>query len=147
MRNSAPEIARNVRANHSISLSDQSLASRGHRRRRPNPGQINCIIRPIPATTGQINCHTRQPRSPRFPNTLNHLSAAAKSTASAKSSASPHSAAASLTLAVHEVYLPRPKLPVDGPRGIQARFAFEAALNQAASASLTATLVNDVASY
>lgn len=56
-------------------------------------------------------------------------------------------AAASLTLALHEVYLPRPKLPVDGPRGIQARFAFEAAFNAMEGASLTATLVNDVASY
>lgn len=54
---------------------------------------------------------------------------------------------ASLLLALHEVYLPRPKLPVEGPRGIQARYDFQAALNETEGASLTATLTNDVASY
>lgn len=53
----------------------------------------------------------------------------------------------SLLFAVHEVYLPRPRIPVEGPRAIQARYAFQASLNSAASASLTATLVNDVATY
>lgn len=50
-----------------------------------------------------------------------------------------------LLLALPEVYLPRPKLPVQGPAGIEATFAFEAALNAGTGHSLTATLVNDVA--
>lgn len=53
----------------------------------------------------------------------------------------------SLLFAVHEVYLPRPRIPVEGPRGIQARYAFQASLNTVAAASLTATLVNDVETY
>lgn len=50
-----------------------------------------------------------------------------------------------LLLALPEVYLPRPKLPVQGPAGIEATFAFEAALHAGTGHSLTATLVNDVA--
>ena len=56
-------------------------------------------------------------------------------------------AGGSLLMALHEVYLPRPSLPIEGPRGIQARYDFQAALNGTAGASLTATLTNDVVSY
>lgn len=51
----------------------------------------------------------------------------------------------SLLFALPRVFLPKPKRPVSGPKGIQASFSFQASGAQAAQ--LTATLVNDVASY
>jgi hypothetical protein len=53
----------------------------------------------------------------------------------------------SLLFTLHEVYLPRPKLPVSGPGGIQATFAFQAARDPALNKTITAVLVNDVATY
>lgn len=53
----------------------------------------------------------------------------------------------SLLLTVHEVYLSRPKTETQGPDGVQARHAFEAAANTAAGASMTATLTNDLPGY
>ncbi|MBL6934106.1 MAG: hypothetical protein ISR48_01710 [Alphaproteobacteria bacterium] len=44
----------------------------------------------------------------------------------------------------HEVYLPKPKLAVDGPGGIQASFDFQGAKNDAAGRMLTVTLTNDL---
>ncbi len=44
----------------------------------------------------------------------------------------------------HEVYLPKPKLAVEGPGGIQASFDFQGAMNEAAGRMLTVTLVNDL---
>ena len=46
--------------------------------------------------------------------------------------------------AAHEVYLPKPKLAVDGPGGVQASFDFQSARNDAAGRMLTATLINDL---
>lgn len=53
----------------------------------------------------------------------------------------------SLTVTAHEVYLPRPRLQVDGPQGVQATFDWQAALNTSATCMATITLVNDVAAY
>jgi hypothetical protein len=53
----------------------------------------------------------------------------------------------SLLFTLHEVYLPRPKLPVSGPGGIQATFAFQAAKDPSLNKTMTAVLVNDVAAY
>jgi hypothetical protein len=53
----------------------------------------------------------------------------------------------SLLFTLHEVYLPRPKLPVSGPGGVQATFAFQAARDPALNKTMTALLVNDVATY
>lgn len=53
----------------------------------------------------------------------------------------------SLTVTVHEVYLPVPRLSVPGPGGIQATFDWQAALNSTEGCMATITLVNDVASY
>jgi hypothetical protein len=53
----------------------------------------------------------------------------------------------SLLFTLHEVYLPRPKLPVSGPGGIQATFAFQAAKDPSLNKTMTAVLVNDVATY
>lgn len=53
----------------------------------------------------------------------------------------------SLTFIAHEVYLPKPKLSISGPGGIQATFNWQAAKNTAAGRMFTVILNNDVASY
>jgi hypothetical protein len=57
------------------------------------------------------------------------------------------SANESLTITVHEVYLPVPRRQIDGPQGVQATFAWQAALNAAAGCMVTVALKNAVASY
>ncbi|GLK71710.1 hypothetical protein KHC23_13045 [Ancylobacter dichloromethanicus] len=52
-----------------------------------------------------------------------------------------------LTLALPAVHLPVPKRPVTGPTGVQATFTVQGARPTPGTAMLTATLVNDVASY
>jgi hypothetical protein len=49
-----------------------------------------------------------------------------------------------LQLLAHEVYLPKPKLSVDGPGGVQASFDFQGAYNVAAGKMLTVKLLNDL---
>lgn len=44
----------------------------------------------------------------------------------------------------HEVYLPKPKLAVEGPGGVQASFDFRGARYDAAGRMLTVTLTNDL---
>ncbi len=46
--------------------------------------------------------------------------------------------------AAHEVYLPKPKLAVDGPGGVQASFDFQGARNETAGRMLDVTLINDL---
>lgn len=53
----------------------------------------------------------------------------------------------SLTFIAHEVYLPKPKLSISGPGGIQATFDWQAAKNTAAGHMMTVQLVNDVVAY
>jgi hypothetical protein len=52
------------------------------------------------------------------------------------------SAQAKLVLTTHEVYLPKPKLAVEGPGGVQASFDFRGAKNDVAGQMLTVTLTN-----
>jgi hypothetical protein len=52
-----------------------------------------------------------------------------------------------LTFIAHEVYLPKPKLSISGPGGIQATFEWQAAKNVVANKMLTVELVNDVTTY
>jgi len=52
-----------------------------------------------------------------------------------------------LTLTLPAVYLPVPKRPVTGPTGVQATFTVQGARPAPGTAMLTATLINDVASY
>jgi hypothetical protein len=54
------------------------------------------------------------------------------------------SAQAKLVLTAHEVYLPKPKLAVEGPGGVQASFDFRGAKNDVAGRMLTVTLTNDL---
>lgn len=49
-----------------------------------------------------------------------------------------------LKLEAHEVYLPKPKLSVDGPGGVQASFDFQGAYNAIKGRMLTVTLLNDL---
>ena len=53
----------------------------------------------------------------------------------------------SLLFTLHEVYLPRPKLSVSGPGGVQATFAFQAAKDSTLQKTMTVVLVNDVPTY
>ena len=54
------------------------------------------------------------------------------------------SAQSKLVLTAHEVYLPKPKLAVEGPGGVQASFDFRGAKNDGAGRMLTVTLTNDL---
>ncbi|MFN4125766.1 phage tail tube protein [Pannonibacter indicus] len=53
----------------------------------------------------------------------------------------------SLTFTVHAVYLPRPRIEVPGPQGIQATFDWQAARDSVVGRMCTVTLVNDVETY
>ena len=53
----------------------------------------------------------------------------------------------SLTLTAHAVYLPRPRLEISGPQGVQARFDWQAAQPDGGGAMASITLVNDQESY
>lgn len=52
-----------------------------------------------------------------------------------------------LIFTAHEVYLPKPKLPLSGPGGVQATFDWQAAKATSPARMLTVVLKNDVASY
>ncbi|MCP4243947.1 MAG: hypothetical protein GY772_25635 [bacterium] len=53
----------------------------------------------------------------------------------------------SFELVAHSVFLPKPRLPIEGPGGMQATFSWQAALDAVEGRMCTATLVNDVADY
>jgi hypothetical protein len=53
----------------------------------------------------------------------------------------------SLKFTVHSAFLPKPKTPIQGPGGIQAAFAWQAAKDPTLLKTCTAVLVNDVAAY
>jgi hypothetical protein len=53
----------------------------------------------------------------------------------------------SLTLTAHAVYLPRPRIEIKGPKGVQASFDWQAALATSPARMCTAVLVNSVVGY
>jgi hypothetical protein len=53
----------------------------------------------------------------------------------------------SLTLTAHAVYLPRPRIEIAGPQGVQATFDWQAARDGAFGRMCTVTLVNDIEGY
>ena len=53
----------------------------------------------------------------------------------------------SLTVTAHRVFLPRPRVSIDGPKGIQASFDWQAANDSSAGQMCTVVLKNTVASY
>lgn len=52
-----------------------------------------------------------------------------------------------LSFIIHEAYLSRPGVPIDGPKGIQVTFDFKGAKNTIAGCMLDVELTNDVESY
>jgi hypothetical protein len=53
----------------------------------------------------------------------------------------------SLLFTIHSAFLPKPKTPIQGPGGIQAAFAWQAAKDPTLLKTCTAVLVNDVSAY
>lgn len=53
----------------------------------------------------------------------------------------------SLTVTAHAVYLPRPRVEISGPQGIQASFDWQAARASSPAHMATITLVNDIEEY
>ena len=53
----------------------------------------------------------------------------------------------SLTLTAHAVYLPRPRIEISGPQGVQATFDWQAATDAIAGRMCTVTLVNNEETY
>ncbi|SIR08485.1 hypothetical protein SAMN05421641_12416 [Paracoccus thiocyanatus] len=53
----------------------------------------------------------------------------------------------SLTFTAHAVYLPRPRVEISGPQGVQATFDWQAARDPDTGRMCTITLTNDIASY
>jgi len=50
-------------------------------------------------------------------------------------------------IVAHSVFLPRPRISVSGPEGIQVTFDWQAAQDPVLGRMCTATLVNDVSAY
>lgn len=53
----------------------------------------------------------------------------------------------SLTFVAHAVYLPRPRVEIPGPQGVQVSFDWQAALDPIVGRMCTVTLINDVEAY
>ncbi|WP_413874565.1 phage tail tube protein [Albidovulum sp.] len=53
----------------------------------------------------------------------------------------------SFTFTAHAVYLPRPRIEISGPQGVQATFDWQAAKATSPARMCTATLINSIASY
>ena len=53
----------------------------------------------------------------------------------------------SFTFTVHAVYLPRPRIEISGPQGVQATFDWQAARDSTVGRMCTATLINDMETY
>jgi len=51
------------------------------------------------------------------------------------------------TFTVHAVYLPRPRIEISGPQGVQATFDWQAAKGASPARMCTATLINDIEAY
>jgi len=57
------------------------------------------------------------------------------------------SAEEAFELVAHAVYLPKPRLPIQGPQGVQASFEWQAARDAGLGRMCTAMLTNDVPNY
>ncbi|SEN81485.1 hypothetical protein SAMN05216227_10264 [Pseudorhodobacter antarcticus] len=53
----------------------------------------------------------------------------------------------SFTFTAHAVYLPRPRIEISGPQGVQASFDWQAARDTTLGRMCTATLINDIEEY
>lgn len=52
-----------------------------------------------------------------------------------------------LTITAHAVYLPKPRISIEGPGGVQATFAWQAARDELLGRMCTITLVNDMPNF
>jgi hypothetical protein len=98
-------------------------------------GNARSLRATIAALTGRIDV--------RFADTT-LIDLAADGTPVEREFADTLSAMAKLVLTAHEVYLPKPKLAVEGPGGVHASFDFRGAKNDVGSRLLTVTLTNDL---
>ena len=53
----------------------------------------------------------------------------------------------SFSFTIHAVYLPRPRIEISGPQGVQASFDWQAARDSVIGRMCTATLINDIEEY
>ncbi|NHF74958.1 hypothetical protein G7044_17720 [Paracoccus sp. 12-3] len=53
----------------------------------------------------------------------------------------------SFAFTVHAVFLPRPRIEISGPQGVQATFDWQAARDSTLERMCTATLINDREGY
>ena len=53
----------------------------------------------------------------------------------------------SFTFTAHAVYLPRPRIEIAGPQGVQASFDWQAARDTTLGRMCTATLINGIEEY
>ncbi|SHF41836.1 hypothetical protein SAMN05444279_1406 [Ruegeria intermedia] len=103
-----------------------------------NDGRIDGADPSIAALTGKIDV--------RFADTT-LMDQALNGTAASLEFSWVISANVSLTITTHAVYLPRPRVEIQGPQGIQASFDWQAAYDSVAGQMCTIVLKNAVASY
>jgi hypothetical protein len=103
-----------------------------------NDGRIDGADPSIAALTGKIDV--------RFADTT-LMDQALNGTAASLEFSWTISANVSLTITAHAVYLPRPRVEIQGPQGIQASFDWQAAHDPVAGQMCTIVLKNQVASY
>ena len=103
-----------------------------------NDGRIDGADPSIAALTGKIDV--------RFADTT-LMDQALNGTAASLEFSWVISANVSLTITAHAVYLPRPRVEIQGPQGIQASFDWQAAHDPVAGQMCTVVLKNAVASY
>ena len=103
-----------------------------------NDGRIDGADPSIAALTGKIDV--------RFADTT-LMDQALNGTAASLEFSWVISANVSLTITAHAVYLPRPRVEIQGPQGIQASFDWQAAHDSVAGQMCTVVLKNAVASY
>ncbi len=103
-----------------------------------NDGRIDGADPSIAALTGRIDV--------RFADTT-LMDQALNGTAAELEFSWTQSPTQSLTITAHAVYLPRPRVEIQGPQGIQASFDWQAAYDSAAGQMCTVVLNNQVAGY
>ncbi|MCT8159396.1 phage tail tube protein [Pseudoruegeria sp. SHC-113] len=103
-----------------------------------NDGRIDGADPSIAALTGKIDV--------RFADTT-LMDQALNGTAASLEFSWVISANVSLTIIAHAVYLPRPRVEIQGPQGIQASFDWQAAYDSVAGQMCTIVLKNQVGNY
>ncbi|HHB80209.1 MAG TPA: hypothetical protein ENK83_00455 [Aliiroseovarius sp.] len=103
-----------------------------------NDGRIDGADPSIAALTGKIDV--------RFADTT-LMDQALNGTAASLEFSWVISANVSLTITAHAVYLPRPRVEIQGPQGIQASFDWQAAYDSVAGQMCTIVLKNEVGNY